>query len=43
MQVSDVTHQEWRRVAAAKGMSMSEIARRLLEVYLAKEVQGGRV
>lgn len=37
VQVDEVTHGEWKRVASGKGMSMSEVARRLLEAYLAKE------
>jgi hypothetical protein len=37
VQVSDITHAEWKRLASDKGMSMSEVARRLLEAYLAKE------
>ncbi len=38
VQVSDITHDQWKRVASDKGMSMSEVARRLLETWLAKEV-----
>jgi Zn-dependent membrane protease YugP len=37
VQVSDVTHARWKRVASDRGMSMSEVARRLLEAWLAKE------
>lgn len=41
VQVSDITHERWKRVASGKGMSMSEVARRLLEAYLAKEERNG--
>lgn len=37
VQVDEVTHGEWKRLASDKGMSMSEVARRLLEAYLAKK------
>lgn len=41
VQVDEVTHAEWKRLASEKGMSMSEVARRLLESYVRKEGRGG--
>ena len=37
VQVSEETHLAWKMVAKSKGMSMSELARKLIEVYVAKE------
>ncbi len=40
MQVSEATHADWKRVASERGVSMSEIARGLIEEAVLEETGG---
>jgi len=42
VQVEEDTHAKWKSEADRRGMSMSEIARRLIENFLNKEPQNGK-
>jgi hypothetical protein len=41
VQVEEDTHAQWKSEAERRGMSMSEVARKLIENFLKREGQSG--